>query len=212
MVLLAACGAARTADRSNECPPGDVVVQVDGEAAALDGCRGVKGRIEVGPSFALRSLAGLARIERARAIDVSDNVELTGLFLPALVAVEGDLVIDNNRQVATVSLHHLVEVKGDLVVADNRALVRLDLGALRRVGGRIAIRGHPQLDTVVLDRLESAGELLLEDNPAWPEDEVESVRRRVAAPRSRADRGHESTRPVRRDERGRDRDGPGDSG
>ena len=179
-VLLAACGAAQRAE-GGRCPARDVVVQVDAEAAALGACREM-GRLAIGPSFALRSLAGLERLERAGAIDVSDNVDLGGLFLPALVAVDRDLVIDDNRQVATVSLHNLVEVGRDLVVRDNRALLRLDLGALRRVGGRLEISGHAALDTVVLDRLESAGELVLDDNPAWPAAEVDAVKRKAREP------------------------------
>ncbi len=181
--LLLACGAAEspTATAPRRCPEGDATVQIDEEAAALAPCTAIAGDLAVGPSFALRSLAPLARIERmAGGLDVSDNVELTGLYLPALTEVDGDLVIENNRQVATVSLHRLVEVKGDLTVRDNRELLRLDLGALRRVGGRLEIGGHPQLDTVVLDRLERAGELAVEDNPAWPADEVDRVRRRLA--------------------------------
>jgi len=182
-ILASACGGAQQPEQlaARACPAGDVAVQVDAEAAALAPCTAFAGDLAVGPSFALRSLAPLARIERvAGGLDVSDNVELTGLYLPALTEVDGDLVIENNRQVATVSLHRLVEVKGDLTVRDNRELLRLDLGALRRVGGRLEIGGHPQLDTGVIDRLERAGELAVEDNPAWPADQVDQVRRRLA--------------------------------
>jgi hypothetical protein len=181
--LLLACGGAEAPPRSvsRPCPAGAATVQIDAEATALAPCTTIAGDLAVGPSFALRSLAPLARIERvAGGLDVSDNLELTGVYLPALTEVDGDLVIENNRQVATVSLHRLVEVKGDLTVRDNHELLRLDLGALRRVGGRLEISGHPQLDTVVLDRLERAGELALEDNPAWPADEVGRVTRRLA--------------------------------
>ena len=154
-------------------------MQVDAEAAALSACREV-GRLDVGPSFALHSLAGLERLERvAGGIDVSGNAELSGLFLPALVAVGGDLVIADNRQVVTVSLHHLIEVGGHVIVRGNRALVRLDLGALRRIGGRLEVSGQPELETVVLDHLESADELVLEDNPAWPAEEVDLVTRKL---------------------------------
>jgi hypothetical protein len=183
VIAAAACGAAESPATKLErrCLAGDATVQIDDEAAALAPCRAIAGGLSVGPSFALRSLAPLAGIERvAGELDVSDNVELTGIYLPALTRVEGDLIIENNRQVATVSLHRLVEVKGDLTVRDNRELLRLDLGALRRVGGRLEVSGHPQLDTVVLDRLERAGELAVEDNPAWPADEVDRVRRRLA--------------------------------
>jgi hypothetical protein len=182
-ILVSACGGAPQPEQpaALACPRGDVAVQVDAEAAALAPCTTIAGDLAVGPSFALRSLAPLARIERvAGGLDVSDNLEPTGVYLPALTEVDGDLVIENNRQVATVSLHRLVEVKGDLTVRDNHELLRLDLGALRQVGGRLEISGHPQLDTVVLDRLERAGELALEDNPAWPAAEVARVTRRLA--------------------------------
>jgi len=178
-----ACGAgATTREAARACPAGDVTVQIDAEADALAGCSAVSGDLAVGPSFALHSLIGLARLERvAGRLDISDNLELTGVYLPALLAVDGDLVIDDNRQVRAVSLHHLVEVGGDLVVRDGRELVRLDLGALRRVGGRLEVSGHPALDTVVLDRLERAGQLVVEDDPAWPAEDVERVRRRASA-------------------------------
>ena len=181
VIAAAACGAAESAPAPRKCPADDVAVQVDDEAAALAPCKSIAGDLAIGPSFALRSLAPLARIERvAGGLDVSDNLELTGVYLPALTAVGGDLVIESNRQVGTVSLHRLVEVGGNLTVRDNRELLRLDLGALRRVGGRVEIGGHPQLDTVVLDRLERAAGLALEDNPAWPADEVKRVTRRLA--------------------------------
>jgi len=182
-LLLAACGGTEAPQPSisRPCPAGGATVQVDDESAALKACTSVGGDLAVGPSFALRSLSGLARIERvAGELDVSGNLELTGVYLPALTAIDGDLVVENNRQVATVSLHRLVEVKGDLTVRDNRELLRLDLGALRRVGGRLEVSGHPQLDAVVLDRLERAGELVLEDNPAWPAQDVERLTRRLA--------------------------------
>lgn len=183
LIAAVACGAAEstTAHAPRRCPAGDVTIQVDDEAAALTTCTAIAGDLAVGPSFALRSLGGLARIARvAGELDVANNLELTGVYLPALTAIDGDLVVENNRQVATVSLHRLVEVKGDLTVRDNRELLRLDLGALRRVGGRLEVSGHPQLDAVVLDRLERAGELVLEDNPAWPAEDVERVTRRLA--------------------------------
>jgi hypothetical protein len=177
-LVLAACGAAPPRQAAVRCPAGDVVVQVDAEAEGLAGCVEVRGSLGVGPSFSLGSLAGLARIARvAGRLDLSDNIELGGVFLPALVAVEGDVVIENNQQIATASLHRLVRVGGDLVVRDNRGLLRLDLGALRGVGGRIEISGHPELDMVALDRLESAGEFVVEDNPSWPADEVDRLRR-----------------------------------
>jgi hypothetical protein len=183
-VAASACHPANTpaATAPPACPTGDTLVQVDAEAAALAGCTSISGRLAIGPSFALGSLAGLDRIERVGGLDISDNAGLSGVYLPALVDVDGDLVIDDNRQVATVSLHHLVEVRGDLTVRDNRALTRLDLGALRRVGGRLVVSGHPSLDTVVLDRLQRAGPLVLEDNPAWPAEDVDGLRRRVSPP------------------------------
>jgi hypothetical protein len=163
-----------------------VVVQVEAEAAALAACRAVRGDVDVGPSFALRSLGDLGGLVRvAGDLEVSDNVDLGGLFLPGLVAVGGDLVIENNRQVSTVSLHRLARVGGDLIVRDNHGLVRLDLGALREVSGRLLISGHRQLDTVVLDRIERAGEIVLEDNPAWHPDEVQSLRRALDRSRPR---------------------------
>lgn len=185
-LLSAACGGAETPQRTvpGACPAGDVAVQVDEEAAALAACTRVGGDLAVGPSFALRSLGGLARIELvAGELDVSNNLELTGVYLPALTAIDGDLVVENNGQVATVSLHRLIEVKGDLTVRDNGELSRLDLGALRRVGGRLEVSGHPQLDAVVLDRLERAGDLVVEDNPGWPAQDVERVRRRLSPAR-----------------------------
>lgn len=167
------------------CPPGDVVVQVDREAAALGACSDVSGDVDVGPSFALRTLGELGRLVRVSGdLDVSDNAELGGVFLPGLVAVGGDLVIENNRQVSTVSLHHLARVGGDLIVRDNVALLRLDLGALREVGGQLVIAGHPAMDTVVLDRLVAAGQIILEENPAWAADEVKSLLDR-SSPRPR---------------------------
>jgi hypothetical protein len=177
--LLVGCGAPQ-AGGPRTCPPGDVAVQVEADAAGLAGCTEVSGALTIGPSFTLDGVSGLDRIARATSVDVSDNLELRGLFLPGLVAVGGDLVIENNRQLETASLHHLAEVSGDLVVRDNRALLRLDLGALRRVGGRVVVAGHPLLDSVVLDRLERAGELVIEDDPAWPADEIDRLRRVLA--------------------------------
>ncbi|HTE52215.1 MAG TPA: hypothetical protein VK698_15280 [Kofleriaceae bacterium] len=194
---LAACGGGSAGESSagsgssdparRACPAGDALVQVDAEAAALSGCAAVNGDLVVGPSFTLDSAAGLADIARVTGtVDVSDNIELGGVFLPGLVSVGGDVVIENNRQLETASLHHLVEVGGDLTVRDNLSLLRLDLGALRRVGGAIRITGHPVLEAVALDALTRAGRIVVEDDAAWPAEEVDALERRVhprAAPR-----------------------------
>jgi hypothetical protein len=184
--LLFSCtasGGTPTSEKpASACPTGDVRVQVGDDTAALARCSTL-GALAVGPSFTLRALTPLAAIEKTRSLDVSNNLALTGLFLPALVAVQGDLVIDNNAQVATVSLHRLVEVKGDLTVRDNRELVRLDLGNLRRVGGRLEISGHPALETVVLDRLERAADVVLDANPAWPPDDAAALARKLGRAR-----------------------------
>ncbi|HWM86615.1 MAG TPA: hypothetical protein VNO33_12275 [Kofleriaceae bacterium] len=190
LFLLTSCGASPESATPGEprgCPAGDITVQVNQEAAELAACTSINADLTVGPSFALRDLTGLARLRRVTgAIDLSDNIELAGFYMPRLVAVGGDLVVENNRQVATVSLHRLVEVGGDLIVRDNRGLLRLDLGALRRVGGRLEISGHPALEAVVLDRLERAGELVLEENPAWPAGEAAAIARRLERePRTR---------------------------
>jgi hypothetical protein len=179
-----ACGAKQTPERTvqRDCPAGDLRIQVAADAASLTHCPTVA-KLTVGPSFTLRSLTPLARIEKTRGLDVSNNLALAGVFLPALVAVDGDLVIDNNTQVATVSLHRLVEVTGDLTVRDNRELVRLDLGALREVGGRLEISGHPALETVVLDRLERAADVVLDGNPAWPPDDAAALARKLGRAR-----------------------------
>jgi hypothetical protein len=179
--VLVGCGAPQ-AGGPPACPPA-AEVQVDADAAGLVGCTEL-GELTIGPSFTLRTLGGLAGIGRvSRGLDVSGNVQLGGLFLPGLRWVGGDVVIENNRQIETASLHHLAEVSGDLVVRGNRALLRLDLGALRRVGGRLIIADHPLLEAVALDRLESAGELVIEECPAWPAEEIDRLRRALA-PRS----------------------------
>jgi hypothetical protein len=184
--LLFSCTASGAPPKSEKpvpaCPTGDVHVQVDDDAAALARCSTL-GALAVGPSFTLRALTPLAGIERVARLDVENNLALAGVFLPALVAVDGDLVIDNNTQVATVSLHRLVEVTGDLTVRDNRELVRLDLGALREVGGRLEISGHPALETVVLDRLERAADVVLDGNPAWPPDDAAALARKLGRAR-----------------------------
>ena len=184
LALLAACAAnPPPADLQRpRCPDGDVAIQVDADADSLAGCADLYGPLNVGPSFALRSLRGLARLRRVGGgFDVSDNADLSGLFMPALLSIGGDLVIENNRQIATASLHRVAEVTGDLIVRDNRALWRLDLGSLRRVGGRLVIAGHPELEMVALDRLQHAGGLVIEDNPAWPADDIDRLRRRVGS-------------------------------
>jgi hypothetical protein len=181
LCVLVACGAPQ-AGGPPACPPG-ATVNVDADAAALSSCTELA-ELAIGPSFTLRTLGGLAGIARvSRGLDVSDNIELGGLFLPGLRSVGGDVIIENNRQIETASLHHLAEVSGDLVVRGNRALLRLDLGALRRVSGRLVIADQPLLEAVALDRLESAGELVIEECPAWPAEEIDRLRRALA-PRS----------------------------
>jgi hypothetical protein len=179
-LALAACaGSARPSPRP-ACPAGDVAIQTDEEAAALSGCAEVRGDLVIGPSISLIALTGLDRVARvAGRLDVSQNLQLGGLFLPALRRVGGDVVIDQNGQLVTASLHRLEVVGGDVVVRDNRALVRLDLGQLERAAGRIEVSGHPALDAVVLDSLTAAGAVVLEDNPAWPDDERQAVEQRV---------------------------------
>lgn len=181
-----ACGGAPPpgdAPGSRACPTGDAVVQVETESEALAGCAEVRGDLTVGPSFTLASSTGLGGVRHVHGtLDVSDNLALGGIYLGGLVSVHGDLVIENNRALASASLHRLTEVGGDLVVRGNRALERLDLAALRRVGGRVQISGHPRLEAVELDALTAAGSIEIEDDPAWPADEVSALKRRVARP------------------------------
>jgi hypothetical protein len=185
-LTLGACGGAPPpgdAAASSACPTGDVVVQVEAEAAALAGCAAMRGDLTVGPSFTLASATGLGDVRHVRgALDVSDNLSLGGVYLGGLISVDGDVVIENNRALSTASLHRLTEVGGDLIVRGNRALERLDLAALRRVGGRVQISGQPALEAVELGALRSAGSIEIEDVPAWPTEEIDAVKRRVVPP------------------------------
>lgn len=182
--LLFACGSSERArpvlPATPACPAGDVVVRVDEEAAALARCRTIAGDLVIGPSFALGSLGGLARIEQVTgALDISSNAALAGVFLPGLRRVGGGVTVESNLSAETVSLHHLVEVGGDLVVRGNRGLARLDLGALARVGGRVEIADHPVLESVSLDALAGAGDLAIDGNPAWSAAEIAALRTRL---------------------------------
>jgi hypothetical protein len=157
-----------------------VRVEVKEDAGGMAGCRVVPGDVAIGPSLLLDSLAPLGELDRVGgSLEVSGNVALGGVFLPALRRVGGEVSLDNNAAVMTISLHRLEEIGGDLRVTDNRSLERLDLGSLRRIGGRLEVSGNRSLDTVVLDRLSSAGDLAIEDNPAWPEEEAQVLRRRL---------------------------------
>jgi hypothetical protein len=180
---LSACGgssAAPAAPAGPSCPQGNAGVEIDEDARAMAGCRVVPGDLAIGPSLLLDSLAPLGELERVEgSLEVSGNVALGGLFLPELRRVGGAVSLDSNGAAMTISLHRLEEIGGDLRVTDHRSLERLDLGSLRRIGGRLEVSGNRSLDTVVLDRLSAAGELALEDNPAWPDEEVVALRRRL---------------------------------
>lgn len=184
LAVLAACGASEKPERAPAaptCPAGDVVVRVDEEAAALAGCTAITGDLVVGPSFALGSLAPLARIERiAGSLEISSNAALAGVFLPGLRRVGGSVTVESNLSVETVSLHHLVDVGGDLTVRGNRGLMRLDLGALKEVHGRLEVSDHPALDSVSFDALAITGELAIDGNPAWSEADIAALRSRLA--------------------------------
>jgi len=186
LCLVAACGAsekpraAPLRPAAPPCPTGDAIVRVDEDAAALAGCTAIGGDLVVGPSFALGSLAPLARIEEVGgSLEIASNTALAGVFMPGLRRVSGSVTVESNLGAETVSLHHLREVGGDLVVARNRALVRLDLSALEKVGGRFEVSDHPVLDSVSLDALAGAGEVAIDGNPAWSAAEIASLRSRL---------------------------------
>jgi hypothetical protein len=184
VAFLVGCGASKKPPDHRaappRCPAGDALVRVDEEAAALAGCTAVAGDLVIGPSFALTSVAPLARIEEvAGSLEIASNAALAGVFLPGLRRVGGGVTIESNLQAETVSLHHLVEVGGDLVVRGNRGLVRLDLGALAAVRGRVEVTDHPVLDSVSLDALASAGDLAIDGNPAWSAGEIAALRTRL---------------------------------
>lgn len=156
------------------------VVQTDEEAARLARCRVITGTLRIGPSFSLTRLAPLGRIERVTGrLEVSGNLGLSGIYLPALRAVDGSLVLDDNRLVDTIALGRLARVSGDLVVRDNRALTYLDLGALRAVGGLLEVSGQRRLDQVRIEQLAHAGQLVIEGEPAWPPAQIDALRRRL---------------------------------
>ena len=184
LCLLVACGsgdrAAPARPGAPPCPRGDAIVRVDEEAAGLARCTVIEGDLVIGPSFALGSLASLARIEEVGgSLEIASNAALAGVFMPGLRRVTGSVTVESNLGAETVSLHHLREVGGDLVVQGNRGLLRLDLSALEKVGGRFEVSDHPVLESVSLDALVSAGEVAIDGNPAWSAAEIASLRSRL---------------------------------
>lgn len=107
---------------------------------------------------------GLVNLDRVTAVDgrlVVDGTDLLSLTLPALehageVAIGG--IAPRPSRLTGVALPGLEEVSGDLSVVGQPALVAIGLGNLQGVGGRLLVTDNGSLRTFEAPALASVGE------------------------------------------------------
>jgi hypothetical protein len=105
-------------------------------------------------------------------VRISGNPVLKAALGPALVQVDGGLVLDGNGQLGVLGLGRLVHL-GSLSVTHCGALTALELLALTEVAS-IEVRGNAELQHLRLPVLRSA-DLDVFDNPHLPACEVDAL-------------------------------------
>lgn len=149
---VAACGAVG----------GDVTIRGAGDLdlAALTPLAEIGGDLVIGPTFDLDVVAveGLRRV--GGALRIVSNGLATGVFLPRLEHA-GSVEVAGNVAIAGLSMPALRAVGGDLIIEDNPGLEHLDAALLAEVGGTLRIQGNPLLATVEL------ADALRDRSPHW---------------------------------------------
>lgn len=149
---VAACGAVG----------GDVTIRgaADLDLAALTPLQEVGGDLVIGPTFDLDVVAveGLRRVDGA--LRIVSNGLATGVFLPRLEHA-GSVEVAGNVAIAGLSMPALRAVGGDLIIEDNPGLEHLGAALLAEVGGALRIERNPALATVEL------ADPLRDRSPRW---------------------------------------------
>jgi hypothetical protein len=105
------------------------------------------------------------------AFEIVDNAKLDALWAPSLVAVEGSLVIQSNRQlgasqpdgdaerVVSLDMPNLERISGDLKLELNTQLKSLTLHRLQTVGRGLSVVSNTALWRFVMDSLRAVGQM-----------------------------------------------------
>jgi hypothetical protein len=135
---------------------GDLVIgpTVSIEEVTLGELRVVGGAIHVIGNGLMQGLF-LPRLERAGRIEIEGNVAVTTVSLPQLAAVRGAIRIIDNASLELVDIPALVAIDQELVLSGVPKLTLVEAAQLQRAA---AIRlDAPQLPPDVADRLRAAG-------------------------------------------------------
>ena len=152
---------ARTELVCGDVVPGDVVIHSDAEAAALAPIRIITGSLTVQVTALLTvSLPNLLHI--GGSLRVLDNAQLSQLSLPALQAVDGDIVLRADG-LQMLDLSHLGRAGSlDLEMLSLASLT--GLATLAAVDGAVVIGHMPSLATIALPEATSVGDVSITDN------------------------------------------------
>jgi hypothetical protein len=118
------------------------------------GCTSLTGDLVV-DAPGLAAEVRIPALTEVRNLRVIGNDLLTGLSLPALATVRGELRVEGNPALAALSLPALATVEGPLGVVGCPALAALDLPALAAAGGLSVVAAG--VTSVSLPRLAAAG-------------------------------------------------------
>jgi len=82
----------------------------------------------------------------------------------------------------TISMPRLESVESSLVITGNGSLELIGISALSRIGKDLVIADNPKLTLVEAPKLGSVLEVRVENNRAFPADQVEALRAKTPAP------------------------------
>jgi len=115
------------------------------DLAPLESLTSVDGDLAVRSTFALGSLR-LPALERVTgAVIVVSNLNMSGVYLPALASA-GSVTITDGPPLVQIMLPALTRVDGDVTFARLPSLELVDLSTLPAVGGRLSVEGAARIE------------------------------------------------------------------
>jgi hypothetical protein len=131
---------------------GDLTIgpTIDVDEIVLGNLRAVHGAIRIVANTLVKGVF-LPRLERAGRVAIDGNASLTTVAMPRLAVINGALRLTDNANLEALDLPALLAIDQELVIAGDPKLALIEASRLRRTGG-IAVAAS-RLPAEVIDRL-----------------------------------------------------------
>jgi len=131
------------------------------ELAALEV---IEGDLVIGPTTLLSAWSFPKLREVRGAIRIVANLSLNAVYFPALQRA-GSIAMLGNGRIKQLSAPRLVAVAGDVKIDDAQSLELIEASRLTTIGGGLAIHGAPELTLLELGALTSVRSVAIDGSP-----------------------------------------------